>query len=210
MGGHHNGEIASRLAVNSVRDAFDRRHKRRRRAGDADLAAQRLEGAIGLANRRVRDEVGRNPSLEGMGTTIVAILLDGDEATIAHVGDSRAYVLRGQRLELLTSDHTWVNEQLSAGNLSEAQALVHPFKNVVTRALGGEEEVDTEINRVALESGDLYLLCSDGLTTMLSEQEIVRLLRSRSSLDGGCRELVRAANAVGGRDNITVLLVEVG
>ena len=116
MGGHRNGEIASRLAVRSMAEALgESRHRARRRRDGA--AAAELTSAISEANQRVREAVQRNPALEGMGTTIVALLVDGEEATVAHVGDSRAYLLRGQRLERLTEDHTWVNEQLSAGNL---------------------------------------------------------------------------------------------
>ena len=213
MGGHRNGEVASRLAVRSIREAFEGSGPGggswRPEKNSAEKSAKRIGAAIVAANQRVRDEVDRNPALQGMGTTVVALLVDGDEATIAHVGDSRAYLFRGRRLELLTSDHTWVNEQLHAGNLSEVQAQVHPFKSVVTRALGGEEQVDVEIRRVALEAGDLYVLCSDGLTTMVSEEEILSRLRQSATLDEACRELVQAANDNGGRDNVTVLLLSV-
>jgi serine/threonine protein phosphatase PrpC len=214
MGGHSHGEIASRIAVHAIREyvanagASDAR-------GDTPLDGAggartgRLKQAIRLAHDRVLKAIRQDGSLHGMGTTVVGLLLDGDKATVAHVGDSRAYRLRGGRLELLTQDHTWVNEQVVAGFLSEEQARVHPLKNVVTRALGGDSDVDVDVRDWPIEPGDLYLLCSDGLTTMLSDAEIHERLRSASRLEEACGRLVRDANARGGFDNISVVLLRI-
>jgi protein phosphatase len=147
--------------------------------------------------------------LYGMGTTVVAFYLDGDVAAVAHVGDSRAYRLRGDELELLTQDHTWVNEQVVAGYLTEDQARLHPLKNVVTRALGGEREVVVDVREEHVQAGDVYVLCSDGLTTMLDHAEIAELMRGGGSMREVCERLVAGANAHGGHDNVTVVALEI-
>jgi len=144
-----------------------------------------------------------------MGTTVVGFLLDGSLAAVAHVGDSRAYRLRDGRLDQLTQDHTWVHEQVMAGFLSQEQARSHPLKNVVTRALGGEAEVIVDVREIEVRAGDLYLLCSDGLTTMLGDADIKRRLASGRGLHEICRALVNDANAKGGVDNVTVVLLAI-
>jgi protein phosphatase len=214
MGGHSHGEIASRIAVEAIRDFV-------RSTADQDKTwpfvydarlqrhSNRLKAAIRIAHDKVLRAIRQDGSLHGMGTTVVGILVQDGIAAVAHVGDSRAYRLRDGRLELLTQDHTWVNEQVVAGYLSEEQARSHPLKNVVTRALGGDSEVAVDVREWEIQTGDLFLLCSDGLTTMLGDAEIVELLRSQSDLDLACRTLVRSANARGGFDNVTVLLARV-
>jgi PPM family protein phosphatase len=214
MGGHSHGEIASRIAVEAIRDFVHR-------TADADATlpfemdpklgrhGNRIRAAIRIAHDKVLRAIRQDASLHGMGTTVVGLLVDGDSAAIAHVGDSRAYRLRNGRLELLTQDHTWVNEQVVAGFLSEEQARAHPLKNVVTRALGGDAEVDIDVREWLIEEGDLFLLCSDGLTTMLTDEEILARLKSASRLEDACSRLVRDANARGGYDNISVVLVSV-
>lgn len=214
MGGHSHGEIASRLAIDAIRDFVERTADQ-----DATLPFEmdtrlgrhgnRIRAAIRVAHERVLKAIRQDASLHGMGTTVVGLLLDGDSAAIAHVGDSRAYRLRGGRLELLTQDHTWVNEQVVAGFLSEEQARSHPLKNVVTRALGGDTEVDIDVREWPVEDGDLFLLCSDGLTTMLTDDEIVSRLRSGDRLEEIGGRLVRDANARGGYDNVSVVLVRI-
>jgi len=215
MGGHSHGEIASRIAVESILDFV-------RETADHDKTwpfvydarlqrhSNRLRAAVRIAHDRVLRAIRHDGNLQGMGTTVVGLLLSGAVAAVAHVGDSRAYRLRGDRLELLTQDHTWVNEQVVAGHLSEEQARTHPLKNVVTRALGGDADVVVDIRECEVKEGDLFLLCSDGLTTMLSDAEIRDQLRSDGGLDSLCRGLVRAANARGGLDNVTVLLARAG
>jgi protein phosphatase len=212
MGGHSHGEVASRIAVKAIRDfvdqtsdhdttwpfAYDSRLKRH---------SNRLKAAIRIAHDKVLRAIRQDGSLVGMGTTVVGVLVDDSTAAVAHVGDSRVYRLRDGHLDLLTQDHTWVNEQVVAGYLSEEQARAHPLKNVVTRALGGEADVLVDVREFAIEPGDLFLLCSDGLTTMLSDAEIEERLKSGGPPDQVCRSLVRDANARGGLDNITVVLV---
>ena len=214
MGGHSHGEIASRIAVDAIREFVSR-------TGDTDstlpfemdpsLSRQgnRIRAAIRIAHDRVLRAIRQDASLHGMGTTVVGILLDGDSISVAHVGDSRAYRLRDGKLELLTQDHTWVNEQVVAGFLSEEQARAHPLKNVVTRALGGDTEIDIDVDEHKVQSGDLFLLCSDGLTTMLTDDEILARLRAPGRLEELCGRLVRDANSRGGYDNVSVVLVRV-
>jgi protein phosphatase len=214
MGGHSHGEVASRVAVEAIRAFIEHADDDEATLPfnyDPQLKSHTnvLRAAIRLAHDQVMSAIRQNGALFGMGTTVVGCLVQEGVAAVAHVGDSRAYRLRRGRLELLTDDHTWVNEQVVAGFLSEAQARDHPLKNVVTRALGGESEVIVDVREVELQSGDWLLLCSDGLTTMLDDRAIERLLvRSESeTLPEACRTLVSEANARGGLDNVTVVLV---
>jgi protein phosphatase len=214
MGGHSHGEVASRIAVKAIRDfvvqtadgdttwpfAYDTRLQRH---------SNRLKAAVRIAHDRVLRAIRQDGTLVGMGTTVVGFLIDDDTAAVAHVGDSRAYRLRDGHLDLLTQDHTWVNEQVVAGYLSEEQARAHPLKNVVTRALGGESEVVVDVKEFELRPGDVYLLCSDGLTTMLSDEEIEKRLQASQPADQICRSLVKDANSRGGLDNVTVVLLSV-
>lgn len=180
-------------------------------ASDERLArhSRLLKMAVRRAHDNVLTAISKDGSLHGMGTTVVGLLLAGPTAAVAHVGDSRAYRLRDGRLDQLTQDHTWVHEQVVAGLLSNEQARSHPLKNVVTRALGGESEVVVDVREVQVEPGDLYLLCSDGLTGMLSDADIRDRLGSGRSLHEICRTLVNEANARGGLDNVTVVLLAV-
>ncbi len=214
MGGHNHGEVASQIAVETIlgfiadtndRDGtlpvgYDKNLKQH---------SNRLKRSIHLAHDEVLNAIRKDGSLLGMGTTVVGAMHDGAVISIAHVGDSRGYRLRDGHLELLTQDHTWVNEQVVAGYLSEDQAKSHPLKNVVTRALGGDSEVVVDVIETLAEPGDLFLLCSDGLTTMLSDQEIHQRLTGRQDLEDVCRRLIHDANARGGFDNITVVLMKV-
>ena len=214
MGGHRHGEVASRLAVDTIGGFLGRVA-----GGDATMPSlpeprlSRQANLLKMALRLAHDEVLRairdDPRLAGMGTTVVALGLDGSTASVAHVGDSRAYLVRGGELELLTQDHTWVNEQVTAGFLSHDQARVHPLKNVVTRALGGESRLEVDVREVEVEPGDLYLLCSDGLTTMLSDREIERCARDDGAPQQICRSLIEAANRRGGLDNVTVVALKI-
>jgi len=208
MGGHSHGEIASRIAVQAIRDQLATQPERLPVSSPPKHAA-RLRDAIRLAHERVLAAIRQDGSLHGMGTTVVGMLLDGESVAVAHVGDSRAYRLRDGKLELLTQDHTWVNEQVVAGFLSEEQARVHPLKNVVTRALGGDADVEVDVREWKVLPGDLYMLCSDGLTTMLSDAEILERLRAPARLEELCARLVRDANARGGFDNISVVLLHI-
>lgn len=201
MGGHGHGDIASRMAASSIRESLSESGSKK--PFDAGV----LKRALVRANDHLLAAVERERTLTGMGTTVVALLVRGRRAAIAHIGDSRAYRLRGDQFHLLTEDHTWVAEQVIAGNLSEDQARDHPFKSVVTRALGGEAVVNVELLEVELAPGDVYLLCSDGLTGLVADEQLQERLAAGRSLDRVCRGLVEAANSRGGTDNITALVV---
>ena len=195
MGGAQAGEVASRIAADSFEAA--------ERAGDSGEAF--LRRLAESANERIHGLAQDDSSRSGMGTTLTAALVEGDEVAIAHVGDSRAYVLRDGELRLLTSDHSLVEELRRQGRLTSEQAEDHPQRSIITRALGPEAEVEVDTLTVSARPGDVFLLCSDGLTTMLKDEEIVAALSSGESLSDAATRLVREANEAGGRDNITVV-----
>ena len=215
MGGHAAGEVAAAIAVREVERYLEEAGVMVAQGDTAvpeddwSRAAARLGGSIESAHRSVTDAVERNLVLRGMGATIVAALVNGDlsSAILAHVGDSRAYVHREGRLQLLTSDHSWVHEQVVAGLLSEEAARTHPLKNVVTRALGGAQDPVVDLAEIQLQPGDVLLLCSDGLNTMLSDEEIEEVMTRNGPLEELSRELIDEANRRGGIDNITVILL---
>jgi protein phosphatase len=199
MGGAQAGEVASRLAAESLRE---------REHGDLSAREQTVE-LIREANRRVYAYSSENASARGMGTTMTVALVDGDRVTIGHVGDSRAYLLRDERLTQLTQDHSLVAELVRSGRLTPEEAESHPRRSVITRALGTDSEVEVDVFSLQAQSGDLYLLCSDGLTSMVADAEIERILAStRADLDDAATKLIEAANHAGGEDNITVVLFE--
>lgn len=214
MGGHAAGEVAADLAVREVERVVEATEDYEDATWPDDwdphlsLNANRLVRAVVSAHRRVTSAVDGDTGLRGMGATIVAALLGKDDGrlTVAHVGDSRAYLHREHTTELITSDHSWVHEQVLAGLLSEEAARNHPLKNVVTRALGGAQEPTVDIAERTLAGGELLLLCSDGLNTMLSDEEINAVLGRSTDLKELAQQMVREANRKGGVDNITVIL----
>jgi protein phosphatase len=199
MGGARAGEIASALAAGALSEA------EARSGGEAQV-----KQLVQEANRRVHERASSDPSTTGMGTTMtVALVEPTGEITFGHVGDSRAYVLRGETLEQLTNDHSLVAELVRRGELSARDAEVHPQRSVITRALGTDPDVDVDAFTVRPEAGDLYLLCSDGLSDMVAGEAIEEILvRHRADLDGAAKALVKAANRGGGDDNITAVLFE--
>jgi len=199
MGGHAAGEIAANLTIESVIETLTDA------AGDGDPDEQIRRG-VELAHQRIQDEIAAHPDKAGMGTTCLVALLAGRQLHLGHIGDSRAYLFRDGRLEQITSDHSWVNEQIRAGLLSPAEAARHPMRHVITRALG-PEPVDTELVHRELEPGDWLLLCSDGLTGPLADDTIAAVLAEADHPEVSARRLVELANEAGGPDNITVLLV---
>ena len=214
MGGHNHGEVASQIAVETILSFLSETADRDGTLPlgyDSNLHqhSNRLKRSIHIAHDEVLNAIRRDGSLLGMGTTVVGAIYERDVLAIAHVGDSRGYRLRQGHLELLTQDHTWVNEQVVAGYLSEEQAKSHPLKNVVTRALGGDSDVVVDVLETSVRAGDVFLLCSDGLTTMLSDQEIHQRLTDDASLEEICRRLIHDSNARGGFDNITVVVLKV-
>lgn len=218
MGGHAAGEVASRLAA----DEIDRVVSSRVRLvaetwpdhwdPDYSTSANLLTDAVKEAHRHVTDAVARDPDLKGMGTTVVVAChqVDSGHLVICHVGDSRAYLLREGRIQVLTNDHSWVHEQITAGLLTEESARSHPLKNVVTQALGGSTEPQADIFELSLLDRDIVLLCSDGLNSMLADSQIEDLLNQGGSLEQMAEKLVVVANESGGNDNITVVLLKAG
>lgn len=208
MGGHEHGEVASQLAVESILRVA--REAVAPPAVDGHAArphTRALCQAIEVAHTDVLGAIARDSQLAGMGTTVVALWLQDGVAAVAHVGDSRAYRFGAGGLTRLTEDHSWVREQISAGHLSEAQAREHPLRNVVTQALGGSPAVTVSFVEEPVTGGDVFLLCTDGLTSMLDDSEIARVLGGEGSLEVRCAALVRRANEEGGLDNVTVVLV---
>jgi PPM family protein phosphatase len=203
MGGAQAGEVASKMAA----EAFDR-----------DLPGSPEDGlreVFRSANREIHEHSASDESHAGMGTTLTAAIVDPEreEVAIGHVGDSRAYRLRGSKLERLTQDHSLVEELRRKGQLTHEQAEEHPQRSIITRALGPEADVEPDVHTDQARPGDIYLICSDGLTTMVGEERITQILRGATSLDAAVRALVDEANRAGGRDNITAVafrLEEVG
>src|SRR6188472_3588524 len=195
MGGAQAGEVASRLAAESF-EAVSR--------GEESPEAY-LRAIAKTANARIHHLAQADESRSGMGTTLTAALVDGDEVGFAHVGDSRAYLFRDGELKLLTSDHSLVEELRRQGRLTDEQAEDHPQRSIITRALGPEREVDIDTMTYQARPGDVYLLCSDGLTTMVREDRIASILAEAEDLEDAVSQLVKEANAAGGRDNITAV-----
>ena len=207
MGGHAAGEIASRLAIGTLAESL-REGGWTGDTSDPEKAANALKTAVGEANRKICETVMSREEWRGMGTTVVILLVCGDTAVIGHVGDSRAYLLRNGVFQRLTSDHSWVNEQVKMGLLSDDDAQRHPMRNIVTRALGNRLEVLLDVGQEGFVSGDVFLLCSDGLNTMLTDGEIRdKLAEHGGQPEEACRALVDAANERGGDDNTTVIVL---
>jgi serine/threonine protein phosphatase PrpC len=201
MGGAQAGEVASRIAAG----AFERRGK----VAEETPAEGQLEEIAQQANTEIHRLAQQDSSRAGMGTTLTAAMLRDDEVSLGHVGDSRAYLFRDGRLKRLTKDHSLVEELRRQGRLTEEQAEEHPQRSIITRALGPEPSVNVDTMTFPARDGDVYLLCSDGLTTMVSDDEIRRILSEARSLRGAVNKLVEAANRGGGRDNITAVAFRV-
>ena len=217
MGGHVAGEVASRVAVEKIQEFIAE-------TAGADknrtwpfpfeptisLEGNRLKAAFRLANRKLANEMADKADLRGMATTASAVLTGRKSACLAHVGDSRIYAMRNGSLEQLTHDHSWVEEQVRAGTMTEAAARQHPWRNVVTRALSGGTDPDIDTIEIAPEPGERFLLCSDGLSGVVSREGIEAVLGDRAlTLDQICERLVAAANEGGGPDNVTALVIEI-
>ncbi|MCC5876747.1 MAG: Stp1/IreP family PP2C-type Ser/Thr phosphatase [Candidatus Sumerlaeia bacterium] len=214
MGGHNAGEVASRQAIESIVEFL------RDTASNGDewpipkdpnlsLAENRIVCAIKMANRDVCRLSMEHPEYHGMGTTLVGALLseEGSNISVAHVGDSRCYRLRNSQLEKITLDHSWVEEQLQRGIITLEEAKNHRWKNVITRALGNKLEVDVEVQTFDTQPGDLFLLCSDGLSGMVDDQKMEDAVLAEPDLEVLAQELIRQANEAGGHDNISLILI---
>ncbi len=215
MGGHAAGEVAARITVETIGEFIAATRQKEEATWpfkynhSLHFNSNRLAIAIEKANERVMAAVAAQPWLKGMGTTVVAGLLNEKILSLAHVGDSRAYMFRGGKLQRLTDDHSWVHEQVAAGILTEDEAKSHPLKNVVTRALGGGPSVSPDLQELSFSARDRFLFCSDGLTTMLSDEEIEQTVSENEDPQQLCRALVDLANEKGGVDNITVVVARV-
>ena len=205
MGGHQAGDIASRQAVEEIGIAWEATM-----IDDSEKAVQWFLQHIQQTNQRIFEKGQSQPTLSGMGTTLEVVTLLDNHLALAHVGDSRIYLFREQRLIALTEDHSLVNALLKSGEITQEMAENHPRKNIITRSLGmpGSLEVDVAIHKI--EDHDQLLLCSDGLTNMVSEPKITQILLEAASLQDASQRLIDEANAKGGLDNITVLLIDVG
>jgi protein phosphatase len=197
MGGAQAGEVAARIAVEAFRDGLS----------GSGPTEERLATRAREANRRIFELASTHHDRAGMGTTLTAAYLDGSELAIAHVGDSRAYLFRDGALTRLTQDHSLVDELVRRGKLSEEEAAEHPQRSIITRALGPEPSVEVDTWTYPVRSGDVLLLCSDGLTSMVAEELVAEVLERSKGLDDAAQALIDEANRAGGRDNITVVLV---
>lgn len=210
MGGYNAGEVASGIAVAMI--SAELKKVLAARGEDFDLAAaERLVGENAVrANNAIFQASQNQAQYAGMGTTLVVALFRDTRLLVGHVGDSRAYRLRGGRMQQITRDHSLLQEQIDAGLITPEQAAFSANKNLVTRAVGVEDTVLLETHQHDVMPGDLYLLCSDGLSDMLDDGAIAQILQSQESLDATCRALIDAANDAGGKDNISVILVRAG
>ena len=207
MGGHAAGEVAAQLAIDTLSEAF-MGDERPVTELDSNGAGEHLSEAVLRANRKIFDTVVTRQEYRGMGTTVVSVVLTDGDYIIGHVGDSRAYLLRGETIERLTSDHSYVNEQVKLGLLTEEDADRHPMRNIVTRALGNRLDISVDLRHETPRVGDVVLLCSDGLNSMLSDIEIQKNLElHRDDPESACRALIEAANSRGGEDNVTVIVI---
>jgi len=212
IGGNEGGEVASSIAVETLAQAMpDLLGEKDRtppvgRVRTDDPSASALREAFFLANRAIHQERSQNPGISNMGTTLTALLLRDKQAFIAHIGDSRAYLLRAGKLEQLTNDHSFVAEQVRAGTITQEQARSSPYRHMITRALGIAEDVKADLTNHALKKDDRFLLCTDGLTEMVADAEIGRVLAT-SSPEEAVQKLLDAANERGGVDNITAVVV---
>jgi PPM family protein phosphatase len=197
MGGARGGEIASRVAATALGETVD---------GSGE---ERVVALIQKANRQVFDRAAEDADASGMGTTMTVALVEDGVVAIGHVGDSRAYLIRDQKVEQLTDDHSLVAELVRSGRLSPEEAEIHPQRSVITRALGTDPDVDVDSFSVEASAGDIFFICSDGLTSMVDDETILGIVEPRrDDLNAAARELIAAANRSGGEDNITVVLFE--
>jgi PPM family protein phosphatase len=219
MGGHAAGEVASAIAANEVKDFFTYTGKDEdatwpfKGERDRNYDENRTLTAIKLANQRIIEQSEQDGAKKNMGTTAVMVHFverngSGPKAVVAHVGDSRVYLFRGGRLQRVTIDHSLVEEYLRLGKITAEEAKNFPQKNIILRALGQQKVVDVEVNELAPEPGDVFLLCSDGLSGMVTDDIMQAILQKANGLDAAAKKLIDTANANGGIDNVTVILAQ--
>ena len=214
LGGHAAGEIASQIVVDTIQRTL---------AATVDPSAEwpleydrglsfdgnRLKTALLLADKAIADDILDHPERVTMGSTVVAGLLTGTRLTLAHVGDSRAYLLGPRVIRQLTRDHSWVAEQVAAGVLTPSEARVHPFRNVITQALGNGGDLEVEVQELQLEESERLLLCSDGLSGMIPDAQILEIVENAVNVEDAVESLIEIARRNGGEDNITAILVAI-
>lgn len=214
MGGQSHGEFASSIAGDSIAQycaEYDiSTHREKILRPDLTEKTNRLANAVRLANRKIYETALGNPTLRGMGATVVAAWLEGSRLSLAHVGDSRAYLLRSGILQRLTSDHTLIAEQIRSGLIKPEEAHLSKMQNVLIRALGVQEQVELDVEERTLSEGDVVLLCTDGLTRMVSDSEIANILTQSADPQISADNLVSLANEHGGEDNVSVIVVHIG
>lgn len=220
MGGHAGGEFASKIAVSTVEEIIRGEDRVKSNVPTQSyLDANEQSNVEGLEQERLKDAINRagnmivrrafeDPELKGMGTTSTVMFISNERAYIAHVGDSRAYCVREGEIIQITEDHSLVHEQLKSGLITEEEAKTHQLKNIITRSVGVQEEVEVDTVVWKIQVGDSYLLCSDGLSNMMQDEEMQELI-SKNDVEQGARELVDLANQRGGEDNITLILLKV-
>ena len=216
MGGHAAGEVASRLALDTLRESIAQAGQIKdspfspNQTAVLSLPSNLLVNGIRFANQTVYQSSQEKEEYQGMGTTVVAVYFSDSSAIAANVGDSRLYHVRGQRIEQVTEDHSLVWEQLKQGLISKEALATSPIKNIVTRALGMQSTVNVDVTELNLQEGDLLILCSDGLTDFLQDEDLVRTVHEASGdLHRACGDLIHLANLRGGKDNITILLIQI-
>ncbi len=198
MGGHNAGDYASKHAIERIVEEVEK---------SKDSPVETLERAIQSANRYIRVKSRENEDMNGMGTTVVAATITDDVMYVANVGDSRLYIINTE-IKQITVDHSLVEEMVRMGGINREQAREHQDKNIITRAIGAEDELEIDFFQVGLKKGDFILLCSDGLTNMIEDEDIRMILLGQKDIVGKAEALVEAANRNGGKDNITVVLIE--
>ncbi len=213
LGGHAAGEVASQIVVETVaRFVGETVEKDRTWPVEYDPAlsydGNRLKVALLLSDQAIADDIRRNPERETMGSTVVAGLFHGRNLTLAHVGDSRAYILGSEGIRQVTRDHSWVAEQVANGILTASEARVHPFRNVITQALGNGGELDVEVQTLELAKSERLLLCSDGLSGMVGDKQIWDIVEQSGGIQQAVESLISIAKEHGGEDNITAILVD--
>jgi protein phosphatase len=213
MGGHVGGEFASAIAVNTVEEVLasieaDPDSLPNGEDDSVEHTREKLRYSVRLAGKRIFEKAKADPEFKGMGTTVVVLLLDAGNVFIGHVGDSRAYRIRGNQIEQLTEDHSLVNEKIKAGLLTKEEAATHRMRNIITRSLGFQEDVEIDTQVHAIQKGDRYLLCSDGLSGLVTGEEIGEMVRAESPQEAA-RKLTHLACERGGDDNVTTVVVRI-
>lgn len=204
MGGHNCGEVASRMTVDYISDFIVHSGNLLLSCPDIEEEIKKL---VGDANIAVFEASLIKPEANGMGTTLTMAVITGRKVTVAHVGDSRMYLARDEKLQQITEDHSYIEELIKNGTLTREQAENHPRKNVITRAIGSSKDLEVDVMNFEAKEGDIFLLCTDGLTNMICENEIYNIIKDNEP-EKACEQLIEAAKGKGGEDNITVIVIK--